>query len=155
MFASTSNGVVADCRPPWELAHPSDEGGEGLAGSFFRPLIQAYVLAILASLVVALTVTPALCLILLRNAPPDSRESPLTVWLKRGYERLLRPMTRAQLHSMAASRSYVITASEKEQARIHREMDALFDDLGIGGEGDDLGAIDLPYVTRAFRAVRD
>lgn len=63
----------------------------------------------------------------------------------------VRPITRAQLHSMAASRSYVITASEDERARIRREMDALFDELGLEGDA----AIDLPYVTRAFRAVRD
>src|SRR3712207_5095935 len=67
----------------------------GLAGSFFRPLIQAYVLAILASLLVALTVTPALCLMLLRNAPLESRESPVAAFLRRGYARLLRPVTRA------------------------------------------------------------
>ena len=52
---------------------------------------------------------------------------------------------------MASSRSYVITASDDEKARIRRDMDALFDELGL--HGDD--TIDLPYVTRAFRAVRD
>ncbi|MBO9626844.1 MAG: class I SAM-dependent methyltransferase [Microbacterium sp.] len=61
-----------------------------------------------------------------------------------------RPITRDQLHSMASSRSYIITASDDEKARIRRAMDELFDELGI--HGDD--TIDLPYVTRAFRAVR-
>lgn len=63
----------------------------------------------------------------------------------------VRPITRDSLHRMAASRSYVITASADERARIRREMDELFDGLGL----DEVGTIDLPYVTRAFRAVRD
>ncbi|KDA06529.1 SAM-dependent methyltransferase [Microbacterium sp. CH12i] len=62
----------------------------------------------------------------------------------------VRPITRAQLHQMAASRSYVITASDDEKARIRAGMDALFDELGL----DAGGTIDLPYITRAFRAVR-
>ena len=38
---------------------------DGLAGTFFRPLALSYILAVTASLGVALIVTPALCLILL------------------------------------------------------------------------------------------
>jgi CzcA family heavy metal efflux pump len=62
----------------------------GLAGSFFRPLAISYVLAVLASLGVALTVTPALSLLLLpRSARPGHRESPLAALLKRRYRSLL------------------------------------------------------------------
>ncbi|MCB8044890.1 class I SAM-dependent methyltransferase [Microbacterium oxydans] len=62
-----------------------------------------------------------------------------------------RPVTRDVLHRMAASRSYIITASDEEKARIARELDALFDELDLHGDA----TIDLPYVTRAYRAVRD
>ena len=45
---------------------------DGLTGAFFRPLALSYTLAVMASMLVALTVTPALALILLRNAPRSS-----------------------------------------------------------------------------------
>jgi CzcA family heavy metal efflux pump len=61
----------------------------GLAGRFFAPLGAAYILAIFASLVVALTVTPALCLTFIRHQELENRESPLVVWLKEKYHRLL------------------------------------------------------------------
>ncbi|SDW36093.1 heavy metal efflux pump, CzcA family [Amycolatopsis xylanica] len=61
----------------------------GLSGSFFRPLALAYALAILASMTVALTVTPALCLILLRKAKLDRRESPIVRWLQPRYAAVL------------------------------------------------------------------
>jgi Cu/Ag efflux pump CusA len=62
----------------------------GLSGAFFQPLGLAYALALLASMVVALTVTPALSLIFFRNAKSlEQRESPIVPPMKRGYERLL------------------------------------------------------------------
>jgi CzcA family heavy metal efflux pump len=61
----------------------------GLAGSFFEPLALAFILAMLASMVVALTVTPALCLILLDRTGGGRHESPLVPWLKRHYGRIL------------------------------------------------------------------
>ena len=62
---------------------------DGLAGTFFRPLALSYVLAILASLVVALTVTPALCLLLLPGARERHQEAPLVRMLKAGYRAVL------------------------------------------------------------------
>jgi CzcA family heavy metal efflux pump len=57
----------------------------GLAGRIFSPLGIAYILAILASLLVALTVTPALCLVFLRSARLSDEEPPLVRWSKRRY----------------------------------------------------------------------
>jgi CzcA family heavy metal efflux pump len=67
---------------------------EGLTGSFFRPLALSFVLAVLASMLVALTVTPALALILLSKAPLHGREPPLRRWLQAGYASVLRRIIR-------------------------------------------------------------
>ena len=62
----------------------------GLSGTFFRPLALSYVLAILASLAVALTVTPALSLLLLPGrAESRKEESPVTNYLKARYREIL------------------------------------------------------------------
>lgn len=62
---------------------------EGLSAPFFQSVALAYGLAVLASMLVALTVTPALSLTLLANAPLERRQSPLVRWLQRGYNRVL------------------------------------------------------------------
>lgn len=61
----------------------------GSAGAFFEPLVLSYAVAVLVSMAVALTVTPALSLILLRNAPLERRDAPLLRWLRDGYGTLL------------------------------------------------------------------
>ena len=62
----------------------------GLAGRFFAPLGMAYLLAVLASLGVALTVTPALSLIFFGNRPIDEVEPRVQKWLKQHYRRVLK-----------------------------------------------------------------
>jgi CzcA family heavy metal efflux pump len=62
----------------------------GLSGAFFHPLAIAYALALLASMVVAMTVTPAMSLILFRSEKSlRHRESPVVPPLKRAYTWLL------------------------------------------------------------------
>ncbi len=61
----------------------------GVAGKLFAPLGYAYISAILASLAVALTLTPALCYALLANAPLTNEDSPVLRWLKQRYVKLL------------------------------------------------------------------
>jgi CzcA family heavy metal efflux pump len=62
---------------------------QGLSGSFFQPLVLSYGLAVLVSMLVALTVTPALCLLMLSRGGLRSRESPLLAVLKRAYTAIL------------------------------------------------------------------
>src|SRR5204863_8413519 len=52
----------------------------GLTAAFFRPLALAYTLAILASMAVALTGTPALTLLFLRKAALKRLQSPIVRW---------------------------------------------------------------------------
>jgi CzcA family heavy metal efflux pump len=61
----------------------------GVAGKLFAPLGIAYIAAILASLVVALTLTPALCYLMLGHANLDAEDSPIIKSIKRVYVRML------------------------------------------------------------------
>ncbi|MGH7789083.1 MAG: efflux RND transporter permease subunit [Candidatus Binatia bacterium] len=63
----------------------------GVEGRLLRPLGLAYIVSLSASLIVALTVTPVLCSLLLpaAKAVRDNREGALVRWLKRAYEPLL------------------------------------------------------------------
>ncbi|MGH8718327.1 MAG: efflux RND transporter permease subunit [Burkholderiales bacterium] len=61
----------------------------GVAGRLFAPLGLAYILAILASLVVAMTLTPALCYLLLSKAILEARDPPFIAFLKPRYFRVL------------------------------------------------------------------
>ena len=61
----------------------------GTVGRLFAPLALAYTMAVLASLVVVLTVTPALSMALLPGSVPV-RDPPSVRWLRAGYQVLLR-----------------------------------------------------------------
>jgi CzcA family heavy metal efflux pump len=61
----------------------------GLAGTFFKPLALSYILAITASLAVALTLTPALSLMLLKVKPGVHRDALLSRGMKAIYRGIL------------------------------------------------------------------
>src|SRR5439155_3614917 len=61
----------------------------GLQGSFFAPLALSYILAIMASLLVALTLTPALAYLFFDKGVRKTEEPRLQRWLKTGYRRVL------------------------------------------------------------------
>ncbi|MHB8743605.1 MAG: efflux RND transporter permease subunit [Sulfuricaulis sp.] len=74
----------------------------GVAGKLFAPLGIAYILAILASLVVALTVTPALAYALLTRKSLQAQEPRLVQGLKARYGRLLSRVERRSRWIIAA-----------------------------------------------------
>lgn len=67
---------------------------EGLSGAFFKPLALSYALAVGASLIVALTVTPAMSYLLLANAPVERKKLPVMSLLQRGYQAILKRIIR-------------------------------------------------------------
>ncbi|HTT08596.1 MAG TPA: efflux RND transporter permease subunit [Gammaproteobacteria bacterium] len=66
----------------------------GVAGRLFSPLGFSYILSILVSLGVALTVTPALCYLLLGRARLSRQDPPVVQFLKPLYARILRFIAR-------------------------------------------------------------
>jgi CzcA family heavy metal efflux pump len=66
----------------------------GVAGKLFAPLGYAYICAIIASLVVALTLTPALCYLLFSRGKLESNDPPLITWMKKGYVGMLKKIER-------------------------------------------------------------
>lgn len=64
---------------------------DGIEGKLFAPLGLAYIISLIASLLVSLTVTPALCSYLLPNAKAvEHSDGKLIVWLKKIVERIVR-----------------------------------------------------------------
>ena len=80
-------------------------GLAGIEGRLLSPLAFAYIVALLASLAVAIVVTPALCYAFLPNSPSIQRghDGWLTRTLKAGFARLLPPVLNHPLPVVASA----------------------------------------------------
>ena len=124
----------------------------GTAGPFFRPLAVSYALALLASMVVGWTVTPALCMILLANARVD-RISPLVAGFQKMYDAILEPMLRrgrvaTVLTILLAVAAIVVTP------RLHRSVLPNFKERNLVIDLHALPGTSLPEMTRVGGAMR-
>jgi Cu/Ag efflux pump CusA len=81
-----------------------------VTGSFLRPLALSYALAILASMLVALTVTPALALVLYSGAAPGRLESTPLAWLEARYTPLVARLVDRPVRLYAAVVLLVVAA---------------------------------------------
>ena len=80
----------------------------GLAGRLFAPLGVAYALAALASLVVTLTVTPALAMLLLARGHMRPADPPVMRWSRKRYESLLHGIVGHPRSIIAAAAIFIL-----------------------------------------------
>ncbi len=82
----------------------------GLQGYFFAPLAKTYILAILASLATALTVTPALTLVFFARHLEDASAPRIQTFLRSLYEKILGAIARRPLPVMITVALFVVLA---------------------------------------------
>ena len=131
---------------------------QGLSAAFFQPLIWAYIAAVLASMAVALTVTPALSMLLLPSTPLDvpAAAAP-TRRLQRAYDRLIEPATWSPLPAYAFTAAAVLvgvlvwTHLERSMVPTFKETDVVIE--WQGAPGTSLQAMDR-VTTGLLREIR-
>jgi CzcA family heavy metal efflux pump len=83
---------------------------QGRPGAFFDPLVLAYALGVAAAMVVALSVTPALSLLLSSRGTPEARESWAVARAARGYAPALAALLRRPRAVLLAAGALVAVA---------------------------------------------
>jgi CzcA family heavy metal efflux pump len=125
----------------------------GLTGSFFRPLAIAYALAVLASMLVALTVTPALAMVLMPGARLDPADPPLIGWCKRRYTSLLAPVLRKPRWALFVVVAAII-AGVAVLPRLGQELFPTFKEHDLLMHFDTKPGTSLPEMKRVVTALQ-
>ncbi len=112
----------------------------GASAAFFKPLAWSYILAVVASMVVALIATPALAVILLNGQPSASvTGSGLVGRLQSAYDRIATRSMRAALPAVVAALAsipvgyFVWTQMERSLVPSFKETDVLIEWTGATG----------------------
>ncbi len=117
------------------------------AAAFFPPLATSYLLAIGASTVVALTVTPVLSLLLLSRLPLAEREPVVIRSLQRGYRAVLSVLIRrpARVYLVVAA---IILATVATAPQLDQEFLPAFKERELLIQWDGAAGASLPEMNR-------
>ena len=129
----------------------------GVAGAFFQPLALAYILAILSSLLVALTVTPAMSLWLLPKVAAKHAEPILVRIIKAAYVPILAAVQRSPRIVFGATLASALGAAllyprlKEEYLPQFQETDFLMHWIAKPGTGLDFMTKDIIAVSKELR----
>ena len=126
----------------------------GQSAAFFEPLIWSYILALLASMAVALTVTPALSALLLSHAPRGKgRESTFVIAaLQRAYDKVAAVAMRSPLPAYVIAGAAVF-AGYLLWSQMERSMVPSFKETDVVVEWTGASGTSLVAMSRATSAV--
>jgi cobalt-zinc-cadmium resistance protein CzcA len=113
----------------------------GMEGKMFAPLAYTLVIALLASVIVTLTLSPVLASLLLRKAQPE--ETRLALWMKRSYFPVLHWTIRYRGHVLIGS-TLLVLASLFLMPRIGREFIPILEEGALTPQIVRLPSVSLP-----------
>jgi HME family heavy-metal exporter len=120
----------------------------GIEGRLLAPLALAYLVALVASLLTAMTLTPVLCAVLLPRARQlGQADAPLVRWLKRGVARLL-PWTFRHAGAVLGGAGVAAVAAVLLLAILPRSLMPSFNEGSLTVEVSALPGITLMESTR-------
>ena len=120
---------------------------DSVSGAFFPSIAVAFLLAVGAAMVVALTVTPALSLLLLSAVRPERRESPLVRASRRLYRGALSRITERPLPVYAAAGA-VLLAGIAAAPHLHQSLLPRFKETQLLIRWDGAPGTSLPEMNR-------